>query len=134
MSSVADKLAQKSAVPSTKQVRLNLVRISLWSTLKVSFVVGLAIAVLSGIAVCLAWGVLTVIGVPQQINTLLGVTSSSGTSASVPTFGTGTMLGVAFLIGLLNFISVMILGTIFTLLYNAYARLTGGLLVGFTNS
>ncbi len=134
MSSVADKLAQKSAVPSSKQVRLNLVRISLWSTLKVCVVVGLAIAVLSAIAVCLAWGVLTVMGVPQQINTLLGVTSSSGTTASAPTFGTGTMLGVAFLIGLLNFISVMILGIIFTLLYNAYARLTGGLLVGFTNS
>ena len=43
-------------------------------------------------------------------------------------------MGFAFVVAVLNTVVITALGAIFALLYNLSVKMTGGLLVGFTNN
>jgi hypothetical protein len=133
MSSVAEKLARKSAAPTSKQVRLNLAHVSMWSVVKVCIVIGLGFAILSGLVLVVLWLVLTALGIPQQVESLIGLSATTG-ATSGSALGTKTMLAVAVIVGTLNFIGVVVAGVVVAIIYKLYARLTGGLLMGFSNT
>ena len=59
MSSVAEKLQRKSQQPvATKQVRLKLVYIDFWSSVKLSFLVAVSLGIVLVVATMLVWIVL----------------------------------------------------------------------------
>ena len=135
MSSVAEKLQRKSQRSvSSKQVRLKLVYIDFWSVVKLSFLIALCLGIVLVVASFLIWVVLNSTGVFDKINSLLGDVLSQGSFDISDTFGLGQVMLFAFVIAILNTICGTALGAIAALLYNLSVRLTGGLLVGFTNN
>jgi hypothetical protein len=135
MSSVAEKLQRKSQRSvSSKQVRLKLVYIDFWSVVKLSFLISLCLGIVLIVATFLIWVVLNSTGVFDKVNSLLSDVLTTPGFSIESTFGLGQVLLFAFVIAILNTICGTALGAIGALLYNLSVRLTGGLLVGFTNN
>jgi hypothetical protein len=135
MSSVAEKLQRKSQRPvATKQVRLKLVYIDFWSTVKLSFLVAVSLGVVLVVATVLVYLVLQSTGVFDDIDGLLSdILSGQGFTIA----GDLPLITVAFfsiIVAVVNVIVGTALGAIASMLYNLSVRITGGLLVGFTNN
>jgi hypothetical protein len=117
----------KSSSTPTKQVKLKLVQIEFWSAVRMGFWInlGLGIAVVVGFAAL--WFVLS----SSAVNNLLSQVGvgEGGSLISLP-----QMITYGFIIALINIFAGTILSGVFALIYNAIARITGGLAVGFTNN
>jgi len=135
-SSVADKLAKKSTrrPASSKQVRLKLVYIDFWSTVKLSFLAGICLAIIAVVGTFLVWTVLDRTGIFDQINSLFKDISGAGGSDLRSILGLGQVMGFSLIVAILDIVVVTALGAVFALLYNLSVKITGGLLVGFTNN
>ena len=135
-SSVADKLAKKSTrrPASAKQVRLKLVYIDFWSTVKLSFLAGICLAIIAVVGTFLVWTVLDRTGIFDQINSLFKDISGAGGSDLLSILGLGQVMGFSLIVAILDIVVVTALGAVFALLYNLSVKITGGLLVGFTNN
>ena len=134
MSSVAEKLARKSSKrPPAKQVRLRLVYIDFWSAVKLSFLIAVCLAVVSIVATFLIWTVLNSTDVFNKLNELVkDVAGTGGDLSSV--LSLGNVMGFAIVASLLNLVVTTALGAILAVLYNLSVKITGGILVGFTNN
>ena len=134
MSSVAEKLAKKSTRrPSTKQVRLKLVYIDFWSSVKLSFLIAVCLAIVTVVATFLIFTVLNQTGIFEQVDDLYS--SIAGDSSDLTSIlSIGNVMGFAIVVAVLNTVVITALGAIFALLYNLSVKMTGGLLVGFTNN
>jgi hypothetical protein len=134
MSSVAEKLAKKSSRRTTgKQVRLKLVYIDFWSSVKLSFLVAVCLGIVTIVATFLIYTVLGQTGIFDSVNDLYK--SIADSSADLTTIlSIGNVMSFALVVAVLNTVVVTALGAIFALLYNLSVRVTGGLLVGFTNN
>jgi hypothetical protein len=134
MSSVAEKLQRKSQRPvATKQVRLKLVYIDFWSTVKLSFLVAVALGIVLVVATILIWIVLQSTGVFTQIDDLLREVLGEETFSIGATLSLAQVTLFAVIVAILDIVVLTVLGAIGSMLYNFSVRLTGGLLVGFTN-
>ncbi|KAB1655377.1 DUF3566 domain-containing protein [Pseudoclavibacter chungangensis] len=135
MTSVADKLAQKSTrKTASKQVRLRLVHIDFWSVVKLTFLIGVCGIVIAVIAVALLWTVLVQTGVFDSVNSLLNDVTGEGNNISVATFVQfGPLMGFTLVVSALNCVASTALAAVGAFLYNLSVRLTGGLVFGFTN-
>ncbi len=134
-SSVAERLARKTAKrPTSKQVRLKLVYIDFWSAVKISFLAGLAIAIIGVVATFLLWTVLTKTGVFDSIDGLFTSISGQGSGNLMSALSLGNVMSFSIIVGILDVVVVTALGAVVALLYNLSVKITGGLLVGFTNS
>ncbi|MCW4457348.1 DUF3566 domain-containing protein [Microbacterium sp. MPKO10] len=134
MTSVADKLAKKSArKPSSKQVRLKLVYVDFWSALKLSFLIAIAAAIITVVFFFLVFTVLDATGVFDQVSSLYKEVTGDkeGLEAII---GLGRVMGFALVVAILNLVIVTVLGALAAGLYNLAVKITGGLLVGFTNN
>ena len=134
MSNISEKLARKGAPGgSTAQVRLNVRHLSVWSTTKIAFLIGLVLGVFGIAATMATRQILVATGGFAQIDSLLGGTlgTTSGTSTA-STISFGFVLAIAVAFAALTVIGTTILGVLVALLYNASTRLTDGLLVGFS--
>jgi Transmembrane domain of unknown function (DUF3566) len=135
-SSVAEKLARKSSrrPASAKQVRLKLVYIDFWSSVKLSFLVGLCLAIIAIVGTFLVWTVLNETGIFDQVNSLFKDISGAGGADLKSILGLGQVMGFSLIVAILDIVVITALGAIFALLYNLSVKITGGLLVGFTNN
>ena len=134
MSSVAEKLARKSSKRApAKQVRLRLVYIDFWSAVKLSFLIAVCLAVVSIVATFLIWTVLNSTDIVNKLNELVqDVAGTGGDLSSV--LSLGNVMGFAIVAALLNLVVTTALGAILAVLYNLSVKITGGILVGFTNN
>ncbi|KQR51093.1 hypothetical protein ASF88_18055 [Leifsonia sp. Leaf336] len=135
-SSVAEKLARKSTrrPASAKQVRLKLVYVDFWSTVKLSFLAGICLAIIAIVGSFLIWTVLDRTGIFDQLNGLVKDISGAGGGDLRSVLGLGQVMGFSLVVGILDIVVVTALGAVFALLYNLSVKITGGLLVGFTNN
>jgi hypothetical protein len=134
MSSVAEKLAKKSnRRPATKQVRLRLVYIDFWSAVKLSFLIAVALAVVGIVVTFLVHTVLSSTGIFENLNSLVQDVAGAGTDLSA-VLSLGNVMGFAIVAALLNLVVTTALGAILAVLYNLSVKITGGILVGFTNN
>ena len=139
MSSVAEQLQRKSQKPvATKQVRLKLVYIDFWSTVKLSFLVAVSLGIVLIVSTVLIYLVLQSTGVFEKLDGTLADILSSGDSDNpfsiAENFSLLSVTLFAFIVAVLNIVVGTALGAITSILYNFSVRLTGGLLVGFTNN
>jgi len=133
-SSVAEKLAKKSTKrTSTKQVRLKLVYIDFWSAVKLSFLVAVSLGIVLIVATVLIYLVLQSTGVFSKLDDLLTDILTDEFSIA-KSFSLLTVTFFSFIVALLNTVVGTALGAVTSILYNFSVRLTGGLLVGFTNN
>jgi hypothetical protein len=135
MSSVAEKLQRKSQrAVATKQVRLKLVYVDFWSAVKLSFLIAVSLGIVLIVAVVLIYLVLESTNIFEDLDALLQDVLSD------PTFSIGATVSLtqvtlfASVIAILDIVIGTALGAIACLLYNFSVKLTGGLLVGFTNN
>jgi hypothetical protein len=139
MSSVAEQLQRKSQKPvATKQVRLKLVYVDFWSAVKLSFLVAVSLAVVFVASTVAIYLVLQSTPVFGSLDSLFGDILSSGeqgdTFSIAKAFPLSLVATFALVVGILNIVVGTALGAITSILYNLSVRLTGGLLVGFTNN
>jgi hypothetical protein len=135
MSSVAEKLQRKSQrAAQTKQVRLKLVYVDFWSAVKLSFLISVVLGIILIVASLLIWIVLNTTGIFGSLNSLLQEVLNQKTFDITSTFSLGTVGLFSFIVAILNVVVITVLGAITALLYNFSVRITGGLLVGFTNN
>ena len=135
MTTVAEKLQRKSQCQApTKQVRLKLVYIDFWSAVKLSFLVAICGAILLLVATLFVWIVLNSLGVIEQVDSVFADIIGDEATSLASVFSLGQVMFFASIVAVLNIIGGTAIGAISALLYNLSVRLTGGLLVGFTNN
>ena len=134
MSSVAEKLAKKSTrKTASKQVRLKLVYVDFWSSVKLSFLVAVCLAIVTIVATFLTYTVLVQTEVLTTVDELYATVA--GESADLAAIlSIGNVMGFAVVVAVLNMVVITALGAIYAVLYNLSVKITGGLLVGFTNN
>ena len=134
MSSVAERLQRKTTKsPSAKQVRLKLVYIDFWSAVKLSFLISLCLGIALVVATFLIWAVLNTTSVFASLDAMLRDIIGDGFSLS-ETIGLPQVMMFTLIVALLNVVTGTVLGAVAAMLYNLSVRITGGLLVGFTNT
>ena len=136
MSSVAEKLARKSQNrgATSRQVRLNVTHLHLWSVVKVSLLVGVFLAVLGVFVTFVVWNVLNNVGAFNQLDsTITSVSDAKGGASARALFSLSKVMSVAIGLGVVNIIGTAIFGVVASALYNLSVRLTGGIHLGFSN-
>ena len=135
MSSVAEKLQRKSQRQvAVKQVRLKLVYVDFWSSVKLSFLVAVSLGIVLVVASILVWIVLNSTGIVDGLDKLLKDVLGDPAFRVANSFSLGQVAIFSFIVAILNVVVGTALGAIASMLYNFSVRLTGGLLVGFTNN
>jgi uncharacterized membrane protein len=135
MSSIAEKLQRKSQKSvGSKQVRLRLVYIDFWSAIKLSFLIAVVLGVILIVVTFLVWTILASTGIFAQLDSVLGDITGDETFNILGSFSLIQVVGFAVVVALLNTVVGTALGAIAALIYNFTVRITGGLLVGFTNN
>ena len=135
MSSVAEKLQRKSQRQvAVKQVRLKLVYVDFWSAVKLSFLVAVSLGIVLVVATILVWIVLNSTGIFGSLDSILKDILGDPEFSISSNFSLPQVALFAFIIAILNVVVGTALGAIASMLYNFSVRLTGGLLVGFTNN
>mgnify|MGYP001186068985 CR=1 FL=1 len=135
MSSVAEKLQRKSQrAAATKQVRLKLVYVDFWSAVKLSFLIALCIAIVQLVATLLLWIVLNSTGIFGQLTSILVDILGDPTFSVMDSFSLVRVMLFTAVVAVLTVVIGTALGAISALIYNLTVRVTGGLLVGFTNN
>ena len=134
MSTVADKLAKKSASKtSAKQVRLRLVYIDFWSAVKLSFLAAVALAIVTVVAYFLVYMVVQATGLITKADEFFQ--SFTDGSLSLSQFvGLPQVMAFAAVVAILNLVVVTVMGAVVAGIYNLAVKITGGLLVGFTSN
>lgn len=135
MSSVAEKLQRKSQRQvATKQVRLKLVYIDFWAAVKLSFLVAVSLGIVLVVASIFVWIVLNSTGIFGDLDGILQDILGDPEFSVASSFSLGQVAIFSIIIAILNVVVGTALGAISALLYNFSVRITGGLLVGFTNN
>ncbi|MDY6055959.1 DUF3566 domain-containing protein [Micrococcus sp.] len=122
------------AVPKAKvrKARLMLTRVDPWSVLKLSFLLSVALGILTVVATIALYSLANSFGVFDQINgvlgSVLGSTSGRFTVQSLAPFS--LVISLATVLAVINVILLTALSTVGALLYNVCAALVGG--VGVT--
>jgi ABC-type spermidine/putrescine transport system permease subunit II len=135
MSSVAEKLQRKSQRQvAVKQVRLKLVYVDFWSAVKLSFLIAVSLGIVLIVASILVWIVLNSTGIFGSLDSILKDVLGDPEFSVAATLSLGQTALFSVVIAIVNTVVGTALGAIAALLYNFSVRITGGLLVGFTNS
>ena len=119
--------------PEAKQVRLKLVYMDFMSALKMSFLLGLAQFIVVVVGTLLLYLVFVQTGIFETANSVAGEVLGSNSFDINSIASIGKTVGAAAAVGLVNLIVITVMGAICAVLYNAAAKITGGLSVGFTN-
>ncbi|GAA4676112.1 DUF3566 domain-containing protein [Frondihabitans cladoniiphilus] len=135
MTSVAEKLQSKAKRPvGTKQVRLKLVYVDFWSVVKLSFLISVAIGIITVVATFFVYVILTRLGIFTTVDKLLQEILGDAKFTLQNTLSIGQVMLFAIVVAILNVVVGTVLGAIAAVLYNLSTKITGGLLVGFTNN
>ena len=119
-----------SAGRPVRRARLRLTRIDPWSVAKVSFLLSIAFAVVTFVAVFITWSVLGAAGVWGAINSVIDSFASSNDGTS--TFdvrdyvGMGRVLGLTAVLAVVNVVLLTAVATLGAYLYNMASALLGG--------
>ncbi len=135
MSTVAEKLQRKSQRSApVKQVRLKLVYIDFWSAVKLSFLVAVCLSIALLITTLMVWIVLSSLGIIADLDALFAEILGEDALSLLELFSLGQVMLFASIVAALNAVGGTVLGAVSALIYNLSVKLTGGLLVGFTNN
>ena len=134
MSTVADKLAKKSnSKTSIKQVRLRLVYIDFWSSVKLSFLAAISLAIVTVVSFILIFFIAQTTGILVAVGDFL-TNFTGGAFVLSDYLSFSTVLAFAAVVAVLNLVVVTVLGAVVAGIYNLAVKVTGGLLVGFTSN
>jgi hypothetical protein len=118
-----------------RRARLTVKRIDPWTTLKFSFVYGLAGMIVLLVAVVVLYGIVDAMGVISSIRAFVNDVSSSGVGSGTTTstnsglavwLSFGRVMLVAIVIGLINVVLFTAFATLTAFIYNVCTDIVGG--------
>lgn len=115
-----------------RKARLRVARVDPWSVMKVSFVLSIALGIVTLVGTAVVWAVLNGLGVFASLNKTVGDLTSSGSNGTT-TFSLSSVLsfthveGYMLIVALVDVVLVTALATLGAYLYNLSAGFVGGL-------
>ncbi|MFM8349873.1 MAG: DUF3566 domain-containing protein [Actinomycetales bacterium] len=118
-----------------RKARLYVTRIDPWSVAKVAFMLAVALGIVLVVALALLWWILDYTGVfvtlARNVNDVVGNAQSNFDLLSLLDFG--RVMGVAIVLASIEVVLVTVFVTLFAVLYNLTAPVTGGVEVVLTD-
>jgi uncharacterized membrane protein len=130
---LSSKIPKPSKGPELKQVRLKLVSIDFFSALKLSFLLGVAQAIVVILGTFLLYLVFVQTGIFDRANSIAGEVLGGNEFNIKEVVSVSAVLGFSSLIAVINLVIITVLGAVCAVIYNMSAKIVGGLSVGFTN-
>ena len=119
-------------VARQRRVRLTINRVDPWTVLRLAFLLSVAAAIITIVAVMVLWLMLETSGVFSSVDDTLQSVLGDGALTITQYFSFGRVFSVALLIGAVDVVLITALATIGAFLFNLAASLTGGLEVSAT--
>jgi Transmembrane domain of unknown function (DUF3566) len=133
--SATGTVVQPTGAPAARQrrQRMTITRIDPWTVLRLSFLLSIAAALITVVALMVLWSMLSMAGVFDSVDGTLD--SVFGDSAVTVTqyFAFGRVFSISLLIGAIDVVLITALATIGAFLFNLAASLVGGLEVSVTD-
>ncbi len=120
----------KTASPRrVRKARLRLTHLDPWSVMKTSFLLSIALGIVTVVAVAVVWSVLGAAGVWDSIDQTVGdVVGETGTAFHVQDYiGMSRVMGFTLIVAVVDVVLVTVIATLGAFLYNLAAALLGGL-------
>jgi transmembrane protein DUF3566 len=123
---------QVSPQARVRKARLRVARVDPWSVMKVSFVLSIAMGIVTIVGTAVVWNVLNALGVFSSLNKTVGDLTSSGTTTGTSSFNLSSFLsfghveGYMMIIALVDVVLATALATLGAYLYNLAAGFVGG--------
>lgn len=117
-----------------RQARLRLVQVEPWSVMKASFLLSVAVGIVTVVAVAIVWGVLGAAGLWDSINSIIqeSLGDTDGAPFDVENYlGTSRVLGFTMIVAVADVVLITAIATLGAFLYNLAATLVGGIEVTF---
>jgi hypothetical protein len=119
----------------TKQVRLKLRSIEVWSAVKVGFMISIASGIGIIVGAWLLWSVLANSGVFSSIGSLLSSVLGEQNPFNLESeFSFENVMSTAVTLALLNIVLSTALAAVWATIFNLIAKLVGGVSLTFTNN
>jgi hypothetical protein len=124
-----------SASPTQARVRkarLRVARVDPWSVMKVSFVLSIAMGIVTIVGTAVVWNVLNALGVLKSLNRFVGDLTSSGSGTTTSSFSLSNVLSFGhvelymIIVALVDVVLVTALATLGAYLYNLASGFVGG--------
>ena len=115
--------------PRMRARRLRLTQVDPWSVAKMSFLLSLAAAIVTVVALVLLWIVLAIGGVFSSLDTAIVDIVGPSSPTITRYFEFSTVLVVALVLAALDIVLITALATLGALLYNLAATFAGGIQV-----
>jgi hypothetical protein len=115
-----------------RKARLRVARVDPWSVMKVSFVLSIAMGIVTMVATAVVWKVLDSLGVFSSLNKTIGDLTSSGTGSTSTAFSITSFAsfsnveGFVVIISLVDIVLITALSTLGAYLYNLASGFVGG--------
>jgi hypothetical protein len=119
-------------VARQRRVRVTVTRVDPWTVLRLSFLLSIAAAIITLVAVILLWLMLAAAGVFISVDDTLQSVLGDGALTITQYFSFGRVFSVALLIAAIDVVLITALATIGAFLFNLAASLTGGLELSVT--
>jgi hypothetical protein len=122
--------ASGSRPRSTRRARLRLTHVDPWSVMKTSFLLAVAVGIVTVIAVAVVWSVLGAAGVWESINRSVQevIGGESGATFDVENYvGTSRVMGFTMVVAAVDVVLITAIATLGAFLYNLAAALLGGI-------
>ncbi|MGG5174712.1 DUF3566 domain-containing protein [Pseudarthrobacter sp. J1763] len=118
-----------------RRARLLISKVDPWSVLKMSFLLSVALGIVTVVAAIVLWTVLDLTGIFDQVNKLLGEVagSESGGFDLKKIASLGQVASFATIIAVINVVLLTALSMLAAVLYNLSATLVGGIGVTLTD-
>ncbi len=127
-SAVQIKPTARRGVPRARRMNLSVTRLNPWSVAKISFMMGVAGAIIQIVAVASVWALLNVVGVFDQITQIVASTGlDAGGLNLADVFSLSTVLSGATIFSIIEVVLFTVLITVVTLIYNVVSSLVGGI-------
>jgi hypothetical protein len=116
-----------------RRARLRLTRIDPWSVMKTSFLLSIALGVVTIVSVFIVWSVLGAAGVWSSINDTVGEIVGDDTTFDITDYlGMSRVMGFTMIISVIDVVLMTAVATLGAFLYNMAAALLGGIDVTLT--
>lgn len=120
-----------AAARKPRRARLRLTQVDAWTVMKTSFLLSIALGIVSVVAVAIVWLVLGAAGVFDSMNDT--VQTLLGNDFRIQDYiGTGRILGFTMILAVVDVVLLTAIATLAAFLYNLSATLLGGVEVTLT--
>jgi hypothetical protein len=126
--------AARPASDGPRRVRLTVSRVDPWSVMKLSFLLAVAIGIMTVVATAVFWTVLDGMGVFTEVNSLVESIVGKESPVDVLQFVEfNRVVALSTLIAIVNMVLITALSTIMAFIYNLVAAMVGGIHLTMTD-